>query len=236
MIFIKMLNTQQERELNSRAGFFSLLLGERVRVRASVNPTFIAFIFFGTLIHFLECQETLQLTKPRGMPHFPQGLGFDLPDPFAGDFKLAANFLQRAGRTIAKAKAQFQHLALPLCQTREHVAQLFFQQLKLVISEGHSVDLSSMKSPKLRVLAVADRAMEGDRLLRHLQHGADPLDRQLHLFGNFFRSRLTAEILDQALLHPHQLVDRLDHVHRNADRAGLVGDARVIAWRIHHVA
>jgi hypothetical protein len=33
-----------------------------------------------------------------------------------------------------------------------------------------------------------------------------------------------AEILDELLLHPHQLVDRLDHVHRDTDGAGLIGD------------
>ena len=92
------------------------------------------------------------------------------------------------------------------------------------MSAGFSADLSSMKSPKL----VSSLSPTGDcseiGLLRHLQHGANALDRHLHFVGDFLRRRLAAEILDQLLLHPHQLVDRFDHVHRDADGARLIGD------------
>jgi hypothetical protein len=50
-------------------------------------------------------------------------------------------------------------------------------------------------------------------------------DGHLHLLGDLLRGRLAAEVLDELLLHAHQLVDRLDHVHRNADGARLIGDA-----------
>ena len=61
-------------------------------------------------------------------------------------------------------------------------------------------------------------------MLRHLEHGPDPLDRHLHLIGDLLRGRFAAEVLDQLLLHAHQLVDRFDHVHRDADRARLICD------------
>ena len=75
-----------------------------------------------------------------------------------------------------------------------------------------------------RVVAVADGRLQRDRLLRHLQHGADALDGQLDFLGDFFRRGLAAVFLHELLLHAHQLVDRLDHVHRDADGARLVGD------------
>ena len=74
------------------------------------------------------------------------------------------------------------------------------------------------------VVAVADGRLQRDRLLRHLQNGADALDRQLNFLGDFLRGGLAAVFLDQLLLHAHQLVDRFDHVHRDADGARLVGD------------
>jgi hypothetical protein len=65
---------------------------------------------------------------------------------------------------------------------------------------------------------------KGDGLLGHAQHGAHAIDRQVHLFRDFLRRRVAPEFLQQLLVHTHQLVDRLDHVHRDADRAGLISN------------
>ena len=81
-----------------------------------------------------------------------------------------------------------------------------------------------MKSPKFVSSLSPTGRLQRDGLLRHLQHGAHALDRQLDFLGDFFRGGFAAEILDQLLLHAHQLVDRFDHVHRDADGARLVGD------------
>ena len=75
-----------------------------------------------------------------------------------------------------------------------------------------------------RVLVLADRRLEADRLLRDLQHHAHLLERQLHLLGELLGRRLAAERLHEVALRAHQLVDRLDHVDGDADRARLVGD------------
>ena len=42
--------------------------------------------------------------------------------------------------------------------------------------------------------------------------------------GQFFRRRLAAHLLQHLAGNPVELVDRFDHVHRNADRACLIGD------------
>ena len=44
------------------------------------------------------------------------------------------------------------------------------------------------------------------------------------LFGQLFRRRLAADLVQHLARGAHDLVDRLDHVHRNADGARLVGD------------
>jgi hypothetical protein len=66
--------------------------------------------------------------------------------------------------------------------------------------------------------------LQRDRLLGHLEHGADAFDGKVDFLGDFLRRRFAAVFLDELLLHAHQLVDRLDHVDRDADGAGLVGD------------
>ena len=74
------------------------------------------------------------------------------------------------------------------------------------------------------VVAVAHRGLEGDGLLRHLEDRADAIGRDAHLGGNLLGDGLAAELLHEALLRAYEPVDRLDHVDRDADRAGLVGD------------
>ena len=74
------------------------------------------------------------------------------------------------------------------------------------------------------VVAVADGGLEGNGLLGHFQDGADALDGELHFVGHLLGGGFAAEILEEPFLHAHQLVDRLDHVDRDADGAGLVGD------------
>ena len=46
----------------------------------------------------------------------------------------------------------------------------------------------------------------------------------MDFLSDFFRRWLTTVFLDELLLHTHQLIDRLDHVHRNPNRPRLVGD------------
>ena len=80
-----------------------------------------------------------------------------------------------------------------------------------------------MKSPSCAVALVADGLVERDGLpcvLLDLQHllGCD-----VHLLGQLLRSGLAAQVLEQLALDAAELVDDLDHVHRDADGAGLVG-------------
>ncbi len=76
----------------------------------------------------------------------------------------------------------------------------------------------------MAVFLLADRGLEGDRLLGDLQDLADTVDGHIHLLGDLFRGWFAAELLQQLSRDADQLVDRLNHVDRDADRAGLVRD------------
>jgi hypothetical protein len=56
-------------------------------------------------IQAFNLQKAVQLPQTRGMAHFAERLGLDLPDPFARDIELVANFLKRARVAVAQAKA-----------------------------------------------------------------------------------------------------------------------------------
>jgi hypothetical protein len=77
---------------------------------------------------------------------------------------------------------------------------------------------------QMRVLVVADRGLHRDRFLRDLHHLADLVLRHVHLLRQLFGRGLAAHFLQHLARDAVELVDRLDHVHRDADGARLVGD------------
>ena len=77
---------------------------------------------------------------------------------------------------------------------------------------------------ELGVLLLADRLLERDRVLGHAQDLAHLVGRHLELLGDLLGQRLAAEALDELALDVDDLVQLLDHVHRDPDRARLVGD------------
>ena len=76
----------------------------------------------------------------------------------------------------------------------------------------------------MRIFFLADWSLERDRLLRDLQHFADLRDRNVHPLGDLFRGWLATEFLHELTRSSNQLIDGLDHVHRNTDGAGLIGN------------
>jgi hypothetical protein len=48
------------------------------------------------------------------MAHFSERFGFDLTDPFAGDSKLPAHFLESPAVTVHEAETLFEHLPFTL--------------------------------------------------------------------------------------------------------------------------
>ena len=76
----------------------------------------------------------------------------------------------------------------------------------------------------MAVLLLTDRRFEGNRLLRNFQDLFDLALLNVQLVRDLLRRRLTAQLLHHGVRRAQHTVDRLDHVHRNADRTRLVGD------------
>src|SRR5215469_12728468 len=76
----------------------------------------------------------------------------------------------------------------------------------------------------MRIFLFSDGRLERNRLLRYLQNLAHLGHGNVHALGDLFAGRLAPQFLHQLAAGAHQLVDRLDHVHRDADGARLVGN------------
>src|SRR5206468_9961753 len=77
---------------------------------------------------------------------------------------------------------------------------------------------------EVAVLALADGPVEADRVAADLHHPPGLFDRDVGRPGGLLDGGLAALLLEQLLRDVAELAHRLDHVHRDADRAGLVGD------------
>ncbi len=158
------------------------------------------------------------------MAQLAQGLGFDLADAFAGDGEVLTDLFQGMVGFLADAEAHAQHLLLARRQGREDLGGLVGE---IPLDHGFQRRNDSLVLDEVSqggVLLLSDGGLQGDRLLCDFQHPAHLLQRKFHAFGDLLRSRLAPHLLNELATGADQLVDRLDHVHRNAYGAGLIGD------------
>src|SRR5918995_414555 len=148
----------------------------------------------------------------------------DLPDALAGDAERLPDLLERARLRSVESVAQLDHAPLPLGQRLQRELDVLAaerergrveRRLRLLV--GHEVAQGG-------VLLFADRLLERNRELRHAQDLANLLRVDLQLLGDLLGKRLAPEALHELALHVHDLVELLDHVHGNPDRARLVRD------------
>jgi hypothetical protein len=107
-------------------------------------------------IRLFEFQKSVQLPDARGVPHFAERLGFDLPDALARDPELAADFFERARVAISKAEPQLQHFSFAFGQAAKHVAQFVAEQAKARYVERTFGGLVFDEISEVCVVAVAD--------------------------------------------------------------------------------
>ena len=138
--------------------------------------------------------------------------------------KLLTDFFQRAAVSIDETKSLLKYFAFAWRQSIEHV-------LDAILEHRHGCHVARIFGPfvlneitQARLLAVSNRGLKRNGLLRHLQNSTHTLDGKVNLLCNLIRRWLAAILLDQLLLDSHQLVDRFDHVNRNPDGSGLICD------------
>src|SRR5262245_17663867 len=159
------------------------------------------------------------------MPQLAERLRLDLADSLARDVERGADLFERArAAVLGQTEPETYHLRLALAQRFEHLVHLVLQHRERRGLSRRDYARVLDEIAEVRVVVLADWSIQRDRLLRGLEHALDLVHRELELLGHFLGRRLPAQLLDQAARRPDDLVDRLDHVHRDADGPRLVGD------------
>src|SRR5207248_1782353 len=172
----------------------------------------------------LILDEAAQPLRAARVPQFPQRLGLDLPDALARHLEVLSHFLEGVIGLLPDAEAHAEHLLLARRERRQHLPRLLREVHVDHRVGGRGDGLVLDEVAEVAVLLLADGSLQRDGLLGDLQDLAHLVERELHLLRNFLRSGLAADLLHQVARGADQLVDRLDHVHRDADGAGLIGD------------
>src|SRR5205085_6457719 len=153
-----------------------------------------------------------------------QRVVLDLADPLAGDAEGAADLLERARLLTLEPEPKLDHLPLARRERGERVVDVAAPQRERRRVERRLRLLVLDEVPELGLLLLADRLLQRDRQLRHAQDLPHLVRRHLELGRDLVRPGLAPEPLDELPLDVHHLVQLLDHVDRNANRPGLVGD------------
>src|SRR5918996_3158150 len=165
--------------------------------------------------------EPLRLGQPLQLL---QRVVLDLPDPLARHPEGPPDLLQRPGLVAPQPVAHLDHLALARGQGVQSATHVLAPQVLGGQLERRLGRLVLDEVAQLGVILLADRLLQGDGQLRDPQDVLHLARRPLELQRDLLRRRLAAELLHQLALHVHDLVQLLHHVHRDADRARLVGD------------
>src|SRR5204863_9074033 len=140
------------------------------------------------------------------------------------DVELASHFFEGARAPVLETEPQLEHAALAEREPLENALHLLLEQLVRCGVRWREGLVVGDEVAEVAVLFLADRRLERDRLLRDLHDLADLVRRDEHALGDLFSGGLATEFLKEATRDADELVDRLDHVDRDADRPRLVGD------------
>src|SRR2546423_3747104 len=169
-------------------------------------------------------QVVPQLFRAGGVAELAQRLRLDLADPFAGHPEPLPHLFQRPLVPVDQPEPQLQHAPLARRQSVEHVLDLRVQHRERSrVRRRHRLAVFH-EVAEVRILLLTDRRLQRDWVLRDLHDLAHLLGRDAHLLADLVVRWLAAQLLQQPARDPHQLVDRLHHVHGDADRPRLVRD------------
>ena len=170
------------------------------------------------------------------MTKFAHRASLDLSDPFAGEIEVLPDLFERSWLSAVETKSQPEDLPLAPVERGEKVPDLIREEgqrggFKWRLCQPVFNNVTEFSIP---ILTKWLRERQGHNLV--VENLCNFLLGQSHLDPEFYERRGAAELgleLSLCLLHEHHEVAGMD---RQPDRASGVGDAAVIAWRIHHVA
>jgi hypothetical protein len=133
------------------------------------------------------------------------------------------DLVERARVLAAEAVAQLEHAALAVGEVLQRLAQRLLREDLRGALVRRLGPLVGDELAELGLLLVADRLLERDRRLGRALDRVDLLGVDAGDLGDLVRRRLAAELGDELALGAADLVELLDDVDRDADRARLVG-------------
>src|SRR5262247_2286110 len=133
-------------------------------------------------------EEAPELLRARRMAQLAERLGLDLPDALARDGEILADLLERVLAPVREAEAEAQDLFLARRQRVQDLVRLLAQAQADHALDGRADLLVLDEVAEVAVLLLADRRLEGDRLLRDLEHLAHLVHRHFHLDGDLLRA------------------------------------------------
>src|SRR5207245_9023217 len=142
--------------------------------------------------------------------------------PRTGQAKAPADLLEGAWLIVDQAKAQLDNPPLARAQRCQDVLDLVAEHRLASRLERCDRHLVLDEIAQVRILFLADRRLERHRLLRNLLQLLDLIDSDAHAVGELLFALLATELLEQGPRDTRELVERVDHVDRDADRASLV--------------
>src|SRR6187200_1855651 len=168
----------------------------------------------GDIAELLRLGQRLQLLER---------LVLDLADALARDVERAPDLVERARVLAAEPVAQLEDAPLAVGEVLQRLAQRLLREdlgRSLVRRLGA---LIRDELAELRLLLVADRLLERHRRLGGALDRIDLFGVDARDLGDLVRRGLAPELGDELALGAPDLVELLDHVHGDADRARLVG-------------
>src|SRR3989454_6838232 len=158
------------------------------------------------------------------MTKLSERLGLDLADALARDREALTHLFERVLAAVADAEPHLDHFLLARRERLQRRLGLFLQiQIDDRFGRRHPLTILD-EVAEMRIFLFANRRLERDRLLRDLQDLADLRYGNVHPLGDLLGGRFASELLDEGARRANQLVDRLDHVDRDADGPRLVRD------------
>src|SRR5687768_5926284 len=153
-----------------------------------------------------------------------QRLVLDLANPLARHVERAPDLVEGARVLAAQPVAELEHAAFAVREVLERLAEcLLGQDLRRALI-GRLGPLVGDELAELGLLLVADRLLERHRRLSRALDRVDLLGLDARDVGDLLGGRLAAELGDELALGTADLVQLLDDVHWDADRARLVGE------------
>src|SRR3954468_24813912 len=168
----------------------------------------------GDVAQLLRLGQRLQLL---------QRLVLDLADALTRDVERPPDLVERARVLAAEAVAQLEHAAFAVREVLQRLAQRFLGEDLRSALVGRLGPLVGDELAELGLLLVADRLLERDRRLGRALDRVALLGIDARDLGDLVGRGLAPELGDELALGAADLVELLDHVHGDADRARLVG-------------